>query len=465
MAQQRVKARTANRLSIIGAAAWRQSDKIGSAMRRRDVLSLSAAAALSVGARRILGANDRVRVAVIGLGGRGGYHLGKYLTLAETEVTAICDVDENAIERAQSRVAKAGRQPVRQFTDMRKVFELKEVDAVSLPLPNHWHALASIWAMEAGKDVYCEKPASHDPWESRKMIEAARKHARMLQIGSQGRSMGHKIEAMDLLHCGGIGNVYMARGLCFKRRKSIGHKPDTDTPRGVNWDLFLGPAPMRPFNELRFKYNWHWFWDTGNGDIGNQGVHEMDIARWGLGIPDSHGQLKSVSSGGGKYVYDDDQETPNTQIARFDYGDKELVFEVRGLPTGPEGGLKVRGGNTIGDLFYGSSGYLEMDDDGYTVYDEQHKVVKQRPADKGDETAPHMQNFIAAVKSRNAKDLHAGIEIGATSADLCHFANISYRVRRTLQWDNATQSWAGDADANALMRRPGREPYVIPENV
>jgi len=431
-------------------------------MRRRDVL-FSAAAALSIGSKRILGANERVQVGIVGLGGRGTDHLNTYLKLAGAEITAICDVDDNAMERAQSRIAKSGRKPVRQFTDMRKLFELKEVDAVSLPLPNHWHALASIWAMQAGKDVYCEKPASHDPFEGQKMVESARMYKRMLQIGSQGRSMPHKIEGIKLLRDGGIGQVYMARGLCFKRRKSIGHKPDGPVPSGVDWDLFLGPAPMRPFNELRFKYNWHWFWDTGNGDIGNQGVHEMDIARWGLGIPDSHDSLKGARSAGGKYVYDDDQETPNTQLARFDYGDKELVFEVRGLPTGPEGGLRVRGGNTVGNLFYGSDGYLEMDGEGYTVYDSAHKVTKQRAADRGEETGAHMDNFLAAVKSRNYRDLTADIQIGATSADLCHFANISYRVGRSLKWDSAAHSWAGDSEANALMHPVHREPYVIPE--
>src|SRR5262252_608610 len=359
-------------------------------MRRRDVL-FSAAAALSIGSRRILGANERVQVGLVGLGGRGTDHLNTYLKLADAEVTAICDVDDNAMERAQSRIAKSGRKPVRQFTDMRKLFELKEVDAVSLPLPNHWHALASIWAMQAGKDVYCEKPACHDPFEGQQMIQAARKYNRMLQIGSQGRTMPHKIEGIKLLHDGGIGQVYMARGLCFKRRKSIGHKPDGPVPPGVNWDLFLGPAPMRPFNELRFKYNWHWFWDTGNGDIGNQGVHEMGVARWGLGDPE---WPKTAFAQGGKYAYNDDQETPNTLLASFDYGGREIVFEVRGLLTGSEGArVPGRPGQAaaegavaapnapaptstapinappmnimIGNLFYGTEGWAAMSDAGF----------------------------------------------------------------------------------------------------
>ena len=184
---------------------------------------------------------------------------------------------------AARRGTRNGGEKPKGYADMRKLFDDKNVDAVSMPLPNHWHALATIWACQAGKDVYIEKPACHNVHEGRKMIEAARKYNRMVQVGSQSRSTPHKIEAIAKLHDGVIGKVYQSKGLCFKRRVSIGHKPDSPTPPGLNWDLFLGPAPMRPFNELRFKYNWHWFWDTGNGDIGNQGVHEMDLGALGAG--------------------------------------------------------------------------------------------------------------------------------------------------------------------------------------
>ena len=197
---------------------------------------------------------------------------------------------------------------------MRALFEFKDVDAVSMATPNHWHALGSIWAMQAGKDVYCEKPASHSPFEGRRMIEAARKYNRIVQIGSQSRSLPHKVEAIRLLREGRIGEVYMAQGVVYKRRKSIGHMADSATPSMLDWNGFLGPAPLRPFNELRFKYNWHWFWDTGNGDIGNQGAHQMDVARWGLGLPDSHEGLRSVVSTGGKYVYDDEPGDPQHAI-------------------------------------------------------------------------------------------------------------------------------------------------------
>ena len=200
---------------------------------------------------------------------------------------------------------------------MRQMLADKEIDAVSIATPNHWHGLATIWACQAGKDVYVEKPASYDVGEGYRMVEAARKTKRMVQVGSQSRSAAHVIRAMQLLREGAIGKVYLAKGLCFKRRKSIGKTPVEPVPAGVDWDKFLGPAPMRPFTKNRFAYNWHWFWDTGNGDLGNQGVHQMDVCRWGLGevkLP------RSVVSTGGKYIYDDDQETPNTQMATFDYG-------------------------------------------------------------------------------------------------------------------------------------------------
>ena len=294
-------------------------------MERRTFLL--GAGLVSMGARA---ANDTVGIGVVGLGGRGRDHLKYYSKLPDARVVAICDVNQAQTERAAQIVEKLqGSQP-RVHQDLRKLFEDKEVDAVSIATPNHWHALATIWACQAGKDVYCEKPACYNLFEGRAMEAAARKYTRIVQIGMQGRSLAHKRRAIELLRAGAIGQVYMARGICFKRRPSIGHTPAEPPPPGLDWDLFLGPAPMREYTKNRYQYNWHWFWDTGNGDIGNQGIHEMDLARWGLG----RGLPKGVVSTGGKYVYEDDQETPNTQIASFDYGDAELVFEVRGLNPG-----------------------------------------------------------------------------------------------------------------------------------
>ncbi len=418
-------------------------------------------AALAASASKLHGADDKVNVAVIGLGGRGRDHIREYLKLPDARIVALCDVDQGSLERAQAQVKNAtGTQPIG-YSDMRKVFDDKNVQAVSMPLPNHWHALATIWAVQAGKDVYVEKPACHNPFEGIQMVAAARKYGRMVQVGSQGRSRPHKIQAIGLLKEGAIGQVYLAKGICFKRRPSIGHKPDSPVPPGVDWDKFLGPAPMRPFNELRFKYNWHWFWDTGNGDIGNQGVHEMDIARWGLGV---EGLPLGVSSTGGKFVYIDDQETPNTQMATFDYGNgKELMFEVRGLPTGPEGLLPVRGTNTVANLFYGSEGWMALDDNGFQIYkgDKSEKTMDVKDVTPGD-AGPHMSNFLSAVRSRNARDLHADVQVGVTSADLCHLANISYRLKRSLKFDPSQQKFVGDSEADAMLTRNYREPYVVP---
>src|ERR1043166_8657528 len=225
----------------------------------------------------MMGANDKINVAVVGVGGRGSAHVREYLGIPSANIGALCDVNTAATERNEQVVLKSQGDKPKIYQDLRKLYEDKTIDAVSIATPNHWHALATIWACQAGKDVYVEKPASYNVYEGQRMIETARKTGRMVQVGSQSRSVPHKQKAMQLLQQGAIGKVYLAKGLCFKRRKSIGHAADSPVPPGVNWDLFLGPAPMRPFNELRFKYNWHWFWDTGNGDIGNQGVHEMDI--------------------------------------------------------------------------------------------------------------------------------------------------------------------------------------------
>jgi predicted dehydrogenase len=431
---------------------------------RRSFIQAGAAMAVGAQASRILGANDRVNVAIIGLGGRGTNHVDSYVKVTNGRVAGLCDVNQAALEKAQARVLKATQETPKGFDDMRKVFEDKSIDAVSFATPNHWHALGSIWAMQAGKDVYCEKPASHNLFEGYQMIAAARKYGRMLQIGSQWRTIEHCQKAVQLMREGVIGKIYMAKGLCFKTRRSIGRKPDTPTPPGVDWSQFLGPAPLRPFNELRFRYNWHWFWDTGNGDLGNQGVHQTDIVLWGLGkttLP------KYTMSMGGKLVYDDDQETPNTQMCTYDWGDGiQAQFEVRGLPTGPEGGLLNRGGNTIGNLFFGSDGFLSLDGSGFQVYKgDRGEKVMDVPAARGDSTVAHMQNFLDAVRSRKHESLNADIEVGMRAAAICHFANISYRLGRRVTWDDAARKFVGDAEANKMITRDYRKPYVVPEKV
>ncbi|MCB1021975.1 MAG: gfo/Idh/MocA family oxidoreductase, partial [Acidobacteria bacterium] len=301
-------------------------------------------------------------------------------------------------------------------------------------------------------------------------MEVARSTKRMLQIGSQHRSTPFKIRAMEALHGGLIGDIYQARGLCFKRRKSIGHKPDSPTPPGLDWDMFLGPAPMRPFNELRFAYNWHWFWDTGNGDIGNQGVHQLGVARWAMGDP---GWPKSAFAEGGKYAYTDDQETPNTLAASFDYGGRELLFDVRGLHTNAEGSVPkskktAPKGNVepleimVGNLFYGTEGWAAMNDSGFQAFKgESNELVLEEKDGDENTTGLHMQNFLDVVQSRKHEDLHDEIAIAAPSAALCHLANISYRVGRRLTLEDGPK-FAGDAEATKMITREKyRKPYAV----
>ena len=452
---------------------------------RRFFLGALTAAA----ATRVWGANDKINVAIIGLGGRGTNHLNTYPRLPDARVAGLCDIDQAARERAQATLQKiTGGEKAKEFEDMRAAFADPGIDAVSIATPNHWHALATIWACQAGKDVYSEKPAAYNIYEGLRMVQVANETKRMVQIGSQHRSMPFKIHAMQALQGGLIGKIYMAKGLCFKRRRSIGHKEDSPTPPGVNWDLFLGPAPLRPFNELRFKYNWHWFWDTGNGDIGNQGVHEIGLCRWALGDPE---WPQSAFSSGGKYAYVDDQETPNTQLASYDYGGREIVFEVRGVLTGGEGvpvrPIGGRGGRgpadappaapananpastpanvTVGNLFYGSEGWASMDDAGFQAYkgESSELVMEERP-ERGpgsDGTSLHMENFLAACRSRNVKDLHDPISNAHFSAGLCHLANISYRTGHKLNLGPGPR-FTDDADADKLItRQPYRKPYVV----
>ena len=434
-------------------------------MNRRTFLTASAAVATA--SRPILGANDRINMAVVGVRSRGRSHMNAYATLPGSRVAAVCDIDQTVAERAVPFAENIQGAKPKSYPDLRLLLEDKEIDAISVATCNHWHALATIWACQAGKDVYCEKPSSHNIFEGRKQVEAARKYKRIVQVGTQSRSMPHKIRAIELLHSGVIGKLYMAKGLCYKRRLSIGHEEATAVPPGVDFDKWLGPAEMRPFYKNRFHYNWHWFWDTGNGDIGNQGIHEMDIARWGLG---KTVHPLSVDSTGGKYAYQDDQQTANTQLARFDYGDAEIVFEVRGLPTGSESGLEqVQGPNYIGNIFFGSGGYLIVDDNDFQIFlgDKREPGESMKHPGKSDEpdTKEHMANFQKAMRSRAVSDQRADIMEGHMSASMVHMANTSYRLDRRLKFDGKTETYGKDAEANAYISRNYRAPYIVPENV
>jgi predicted dehydrogenase len=451
-------------------------------LNRRDFVKSSAGAAaagtLGFNVTNYAGApSDTVRVAVVGLRGQGGSHTSNYLRMANVEIAALCDVDDAQFAKHLSQIERAGKNKPKIFKDIRKLLEDKEIDAVSIATPNHWHSLMAIWALQAGKDVYLEKPMSHTYWEGRQVVAAAKKYGKIVQHGTNSRS-GVAIRELMQKMCNEdlLGEVYYSRALCYKWRDTIGKKPDGPVPAGVDYDLWLGPAPKRPFNENRFHYNWHWNWDYGNGDIGNQGIHEIDISRWGLGVT----LPTKVNAIGGHFMFDDDQTTPNTMIAsyEFDKAGKKVIMvtEVRHWITNGEAGISEasetrpvtgdtsvrRGGNTIGNIFYGSKGYAAIE--GYTKY-ATFMGKNQEPGPARTAGGNNWQNFIDVVKSRKKEDLNAPIEEGHYSCALMHLANISYRLGRSLNFDPKTEMIIGDKEASALMRRQYRAPFVVPEKV
>jgi len=407
-----------------------------------------------------------VRVACVGIRGQGNAHIREYSKMQNVEIAALCDVDENVLNKRLGEVVSSGKKKPAAFTDVRKLLEDKSIDAISIATPNHWHSLIGIWACQAGKDVYCEKPCSHDIFEGRQLVRAAEKYNRIVQHGTNSRSGPAVREAMDKMREGLIGDVYMSRGLCFKWRDTIGHASEEPVPAGVHYDLWTGPAELLPFTRNRFHYNWHWNWNYGNGDIGNQGIHEMDIARWGLGVK----YPTKVSSMGAHFMFDDDQQTPNTMVSTFEFDEggkkKMLVFEVRHWMSNHEAGIgegvKHKDPNTIGNLFYGSKGYLAID--GYGQY-KTFLGKDQQPGPSRSEDGNNWANFIEAVRSRKQSDLNAPIEEGYMSTVLVHLANISYRLGRTIEFDAENLTCKGDAEATAMFTRKYREPFVVPEKV
>ncbi len=421
---------------------------------------LMAPALLAARRATIASPNDTVRVACVGVRGQGRAHIQHYANMPNVEIAALCDVDENVLNQRLADVEKLGKKRPAAFTDIRKLLEEKSIDAISIATPNHHHTLQTIWACQAGKDVYVEKPCSHDMFEARQIAAAAKKYNRLVQHGTNSRSSIVR-EAVQHLREGVIGDVYMARGLCFKWRNTIGRAPVQPVPAGVHYDLWLGPAPVHEFTKNRFHYDWHWFWAYGNGDLGNQGIHQMDVARWGLGVK----YPKRVSAMGGHYMFDDDQETPNTLTAAFEFEDggkkKLLVFEVRHWITNHEAGIGD-GSNTVGAVFYGSKGYLACWDEDHGRY-QTFLGREQQPGPSGQNKGDNWANFIQAVRSRNAADLNAPIEEGAISTMLVHLANISYMVKRSVEFDPQTFTCPGDSEATGLFRREYRAPFVVPE--
>jgi predicted dehydrogenase len=402
----------------------------------------------------VFGSNDKIRIAVLGVNGRGTDHIQGFSNLPDVEVVCLCDPDLVVLaKRALEFETKYGRKVIQQ-QDLRKVFDDKSIDAVSIATPNHWHSLATIWACQAGKDVYVEKPGSHNIREGRKMVEAAAKYNRMVQHGVQLRSSVAVQEAIQHLRNGLIGDVYMARGLVFRWRDDIGNKGTEPVPQGLDYDLWTGPAEMRPFSRNYVHYNWHWNWNYGCGDIGNQGVHETDLCMWGLNV----GLPEKITSGGGKFLFNDAKETPEVLSSTFHYPkEKKIIeFEVRPWITNMENGADV------GNIFYGSKGYLVV----YN-YDRYESFLGKKkapgPGNKGG--GDHYLNFIEAVRSRDKSHLNAPVETAHFSAALAHLANISYRTGRTLNFDPVKEQFINDAEADEMLTRPPRKPYVVPDEV
>ena len=428
---------------------------------RRTFLTAAAGtvAAASLAARAAAdGPNETIRAAVLGLNGRGKTHIGGFMGTKGVKVAVLCDPDRNVLaERAKQFESKYGYKPDTE-TDLRKVYDRKDVDVVGVATPNHWHSLAAIWACQAGKDAYVEKPGSHNVFEGRKLVEAAKKYERIVQHGVQLRSSEAVREAVQHLRNGLIGKVYLARGLVFRNRPSIGHAKDPDTaPATLDWNVWQGPARERPFSRKYVHYNWHWHWEYGNGDVGNQGVHETDMCLWGLGLETLPSQICAM---GGKFLWDDDKETPEVLSSSYFFPDQNqmIEFEVRPWATNKENEVGV------GNIFYGSEGYLAIN--GYNkfeAYDKGGKLVAKNSDD--DPVAKHFANFIAAVRARDPKVQHGPVDTAHTSSALAHLGNISYRLGRRLKFDPATETFVDDSEANALLTREYRPPFVVPEKV
>lgn len=423
----------------------------------------------------IRGANDRLNVAVIGLRSRGEVHVDVLAELKNShnvEIKALCDVDERILAERAQRVEKlTNTKPITEW-DMRKIFENKDIDAVSFATPNHWHALGTIWACQAGKHVYVEKPASHNIWEGRKMVEAARKYSRCVQVGFQNRAIANVVEAIKFIHEGNIGDVYMARGLCINPRDSFGIAADSQPPVALHYDQWLGPATYRTYNERKVHYNWHWFWDTGNGDTGNQGPHQFDIARWGLNKQEHPVSIYSTGGLFGINPKECAQETPNTQTSVLKYEDGTVLeFETRGRFSNKEANLNI----DVGNIFYGTKGYLELSGNTWKAYRERETVpfaesqqLKTESASathSGSRSPAIWINFVDAVRSGGAKRLVSDIEQGHYSTALPLLANISYRLGRSLTFMKDDEKFANDTEANTLLKRKYRIPYVIPDIV
>lgn len=477
---------------------------------RRRFLQTTAAASTTFGlftvagtkaSGRVIGANDVIRVGVAGINGRGGAHISELAGREGVQITYLIDPDSKLHQpRTKSIKDKAGNEPTC-VVDIRKALEDKELDAVTVATTNHWHSLITIWACQAGKDVYVEKPISHNVFEGRQCVEAAKKYNRVVQHGTQNRSSDGKAKMIAAVKSGKYGKLLVSKGYCAKPRWSIGFKQPESPPSNLDWNIWLGPAPEQPFHRNLVHYNWHWFWDMGNGDIGNQGVHEIDIARWAI----KENTLPSeVWSLGGRFGYEDQGQTPNTQMAVFKFGDELLVFEVRGLV---EGKVKEKWPAKVTNEFYTTDGVIK---DG-KFYAHGNKPAEELKVDEYQKVAPGgpFGSWINAIRTRKPEDNNCNAEVAHYSAALCHLANISYRLGsqvpfnketktlgdnaqvvetfntlrenikavdveldktnyqlgKVLKFDAATEKFVGDEEANKLLTREYRAPFVVPKEV
>jgi len=404
--------------------------------------------------KEVFGANDRIRVAVLGINGRGKNHIEDVMKQPNVTVATLCDPDMALLKNGAKSFDEKYKQKVAIEQDYRKVYDDKNIDAVTIATPNHWHALHSIYACQAGKDVYVEKPATHNVAEGRKLIEAAYRYNRIVQHGVQLRSSTAIREAIQHLNDGLIGKVYMARGLVYRWRPDIGNKGISNVPEGLDYDLWCGPAPMVPFTHNLVHYNWHWHWNYGNGDVGNQGIHETDLCMWGLNV----GLPERITSMGGKFLWDDCKEVPEVQTSIYHYPkEKKIIqFEVRHWCTNLEDGAGV------GNIFYGDKGYMVIK--GYDTYDT-YLGEKREKGPSGKAGGDHFKNWFDAIRARDMSIQHGPVESGHLSSALAHLGNISYRLGRQLDFDPVAERFIGDQDANEMLSRDYRAPFVMPAKI
>jgi len=474
---------------------------------KQSALAIGAGGAFTIAgtksSARVLGANDRVRIGIAGLNGRGSSHVGEFGGMKDVEIAYLIDPDTRTYAARLKQVASLSGDTPTTVQDVREALDDKNLDAISVATPNHWHSLMTIWGCRAGKDVYVEKPCSHNIHEGRIAVETARHYNRIVQHGTQQRSNLARAKEIAAVQSGEYGKLLVSKGYCAKPRWSIDFQKPENPPAELDFNLWLGPAPKQPFHRNLVHYNWHWFWDTGNGDIGNQGVHEMDVARWaikGATLP------RRVWSLGGRYGYEDQGQTPNTQMTVFDYGETLMIFEVRGLVD--DKGTLSKDPRKVTNEYYCEAGMIHE-----SKFYPKEGGKPQPLIDAGGHVGDggNFGNFISAVRSRRSEDLNADILVGHYSAAHCHLANISYRlgaeekfakakkkvgddnefvaatfdalrknltkgvglklkdlrcqVGPTLDFDAETERFVGNDRANAMLTRAYREPFVVPDKV